>query len=84
MRRLLGLIALLLMSSAFVAGGVASAPAQSAKPSVGPDPLAGQTAWLIHDLAPGYYLAICFFPDQRTRVSHALLGRVGAFTVDQE
>jgi hypothetical protein len=42
---------------------------------------AGQTAWLVLDLAPGNYLVSCFFPDQETQMPHALMGMIGAFTV---
>ena len=42
---------------------------------------AGKSMWLEFDLAPGTYVALCFFPDPETRMPHAALGMVQLFTV---
>ncbi len=42
---------------------------------------AGKTMWLEFDLAPGTYVALCFFPDPETGMPHAALGMVQLFTV---
>ena len=42
---------------------------------------AGRTAWVEFDLAPGTYVAVCFFPDRETQAPHAALGMAQVFTV---
>jgi hypothetical protein len=42
---------------------------------------AGKTMWLEFDLAPGTYVALCFFPDRETGMPHAALGMVQLVTV---
>jgi hypothetical protein len=41
----------------------------------------GQSLWTEFDLAPGTYVALCFFPDEQTGAPHAALGMVTIFTV---
>ena len=41
----------------------------------------GATAWVAMDLAPGTYVALCFFPDEAKGVPHAMLGMADVFTV---
>lgn len=41
----------------------------------------GETTWVAMDLAPGTYVALCFFPDQAKGVPHAMLGMASVFTV---
>jgi plastocyanin len=43
----------------------------------------GRSAWIAPDLEPGFYLAICFIPDQESHEPHAALGMVSMFTVGE-
>lgn len=42
---------------------------------------AGKTGWLVADLTPGTYIAICFIPDPASGKPHFELGMVTPFTV---
>lgn len=42
---------------------------------------AGKSMWLEFDLAPGTYVALCFFPDPESGMPHAALGMVQLITV---
>lgn len=41
----------------------------------------GMTNWLEIDLEPGYYVALCFIPDQATGIPHTLMGMIKVFEV---
>jgi hypothetical protein len=41
----------------------------------------GQTTWVAMDLAPGNYIAVCFFADQGSETPHAAMGMIDIFTV---
>lgn len=42
---------------------------------------AGESFWIELDLEPGYYLAICWIPDQETGMPHAFMGMVAVVQV---
>jgi len=42
----------------------------------------GLRGWIVLDLEPGYYLAVCFVPDPASGQPHAELGMVASFSVE--